>query len=239
MIPSCSADAGEHQQAGAGRWSSRRRRAGGPGRGRRRRGRGGATRRRRRTSWATTRDARRRPARPGGHRRRTAVSAGTRNRSAYGPGRDDRLAAREHGTTTPSGMATVVGRTGRVGPLLGDGGGQHAGRPMRRPAATAACCSSEPSSAISREAGPVRGQRDRGDGAADLDQHPAELDDAEPGAVVLLGEREPEQPGGARPAHRLAVEPVARASTVLSRSLVARSPRMPGGQARRPRPAPG
>ena len=57
--------------------------------------------------------------------------------------------------------------------------------------------------------GPVGGQRDRGDPAADLDQHPGQLDQAEPGAVVLLGEREPEQPGGAELGPEVGVEPVA------------------------------
>jgi hypothetical protein len=55
----------------------------------------------------------------------------------------------------------------------------------------------------------VRGERDRGDGAADLDQHPAELDDAEARAVVLLGQCQAEEPGRAELGPQLAVEPVA------------------------------
>jgi len=55
----------------------------------------------------------------------------------------------------------------------------------------------------------VGGQRHRGDRAADLDQHATELDQPEPGAVVLLREREPEQPGRAQLGPEVAVEAAA------------------------------
>ena len=108
-------------------------------------------------------------------------------------GADDRLGAGE-APAGAIGSRDHRGTSGQVRPLLGHGGGEDEGTrggagKDRRLLGVAAELRDD------HRRRSVHGQRHGSDGAAHLDQHPAELDEAEPGAVVLLGDREGEESG--------------------------------------------